>query len=51
MSNRKIIKYPPEAMIMLIQRDLIPATGVYEAVNSNQSSMNEPSAKVIDYMY
>ena len=38
-----------DAFTMMIQIDLMLATGAYEMVNSNTSIMDDPSAHVLEY--
>ena len=45
----KIINPSSDEIKMMIQRDLIPETGVYQKVNSTPSIMNYPSTYVIEY--
>ena len=49
MSKVKTINSSTEAMTMMIQRDIITATGVYKAVKSTPSRMDDTSAHFIEY--
>ena len=40
-------KLSSDAMLMMIQRDLMAETGVYDTVNSTPSSMDDPYAHVM----
>ena len=39
-----------DEIYMIILRERIPATGVYDTVKSTPSSMYDPSAHVIEYI-
>ena len=47
----KVIMPYAYALVIIIQRDLILNTGVYEAVKSTPSSMDDPSTQVLEYRY
>ena len=49
MSKKKIIKPCTDAVAMMIQRDLIPETGVYETVKSTPSIMDNTYIHVLEY--
>ena len=48
MSNIKIINPSEESMSIMMQRDLIPATGIYDTVKSTFSSMDDPYSHVLE---
>ena len=50
MSNIKMIIYSADAIEIMILRDLMLATGVYLAVNSNTSIMDDTSDQVLQYI-
>ena len=47
MSKRKIVNTSAEAMVIVMQRDIMPATGKCKTVNPNYSIMYVQSAHVI----
>ena len=47
MSKTKIIRHYTDAILIMIQREWIPATGVYETLKSTPSSMDDKSANVL----
>ena len=49
MSKINIFRPSIYVMAMMIQREIMPATGVYETVKSNPSSMDDSSAHVLEY--
>ena len=49
MSKTKIVKYSAYEMAMMIWREIIAETGVYETVKSTPSSMDDPSVHVLEY--
>ena len=49
MSKLKIINPSADEIGMMIQRDLIPATGAYETAKSTTSRIYDPSAYVLEY--
>ena len=50
MSKIKRIDTYEYAITMMIHRYIIPATSVYETVNSTPSIVDDPSAHVIEYI-
>ena len=48
MSNTKRIRTSAESIAMLIQRECIPDTGAYDTVKSTTSTMDDPSAYVLE---
>ena len=49
MYKRKIIRPSTDAVSMMMQREWMPDTGEYNTVKSNPSSMDDPSAHVLEY--
>ena len=49
MSKTKIMRPSAYAIAVIIWREQMPATDAYDTVNSNHSSMYDPSAHVLDY--
>ena len=47
MYKRKIVNTSAEAMVIIMQRDLMPATGKCKTVKSNHSRMYDQYAHVI----
>ena len=48
MPNTKIIRLSTEAIAMIVWRERMPATGTYDTVKSTPSSMDYPSAHVLE---
>ena len=49
MTKTKRIKFSLYAIVMMIERERMPATGAYEAVKSTSSSMDDPYVHVPEY--
>ena len=49
MSKTKIIRPSVDAIVMIMRRERMPATGAYDKVKSTPSSMDDPSAHVLYY--
>ena len=49
MSKTKIIKPDADSIAIIMQRDIMPATGTYETLNSSPSIMDYPSARALEY--
>ena len=50
MYNIKMILCYADAILVMILRDLLPATGAYENVKSSTSIINNPHALVLEYI-
>ena len=49
MSKTKIMRPSADVITVIMQREQMPATGLYDTVKSTPSSMDDPYAHVIEY--